>query len=191
VAAHAALDRDRRLERGGGKPERGEQLVAAGVDLVAAGSLHGRPKETAQLVQERTVPVAEAVDEIGRGLDIGQHEGDLTARQPELRPELAPDESEGHDPVLLGRLQEAHPRSVATRVVLEADATEPGKGVADVGLVVDREDPPTLGVDVGEGPVRQACTFLRAERWHVPMIGRSSRTRCAIVTRSGGGGRRS
>ena len=81
-----------------------------------------------------------------------------------------PDESERHDPELLGRLQQPHPRPVATRVVLEADAAEPGERVANVRLVVDRQHPAALGVDIGEGAVRQARTFLRAERWHLPII---------------------
>ena len=52
------------------------------------------------------------------------------------------------------------------RVVLELDLAEAGEGVADVGGVVDRQAPPTLGVDVGEGPIGQAGTLARLEAGH-------------------------
>jgi hypothetical protein len=32
---------------------------------------------------------------------------------------------------------------------------------------VDRQHPPALGVDVGKGAVRQACTLPRAKWWHL------------------------
>jgi hypothetical protein len=172
-SAHSTLDGDSRIERGGGSLERGEELVAASVDLAAASSLHSWPQQTAKLVQHGAITISEPVKQLGRALDIGQREGDLTARQLLLRPELDPDESERHDPELLRRLQEPHSRSVAARLILEADAAEPGERVANVRLIVDRQHPPALGVDVRKGAVRQACSLPRAEWWHLPMIVRS------------------
>ena len=161
------------LSAEGGPLEGGEELIATGVDLAAPGLPHGRPEQTTLLVQQGPIPIAESVQQLGRALDVGQHEGDLAAWQLLLRPELDADEPERHDPELLGRLQEPHPRPVAVRVVLEADAAEPGERVANVRLVVDRQHPPALRIDVGKGAVREACAILRAERWHLPIIARS------------------
>ena len=83
-----------------------------------------------------------------------------------LRVELAGDEPEGHDPVLLGRVEQPLPRSLTGRVVLEVDLVEPGERVADVGGVVDRKPSPTPGVDVGERPIREVRPFRRFEPRH-------------------------
>jgi hypothetical protein len=144
MAAHSTLNGDSRVQRGWCSLECGEELVAASVDLTAAGSLHSRPKESAKLAQYGAVSIAEPVKQLGRSLDVGQREGDPTARQLLLRPQLGANESKGHDPELLRRHQEPHPRSVVACLVLEADSAKPGERIPNVRLIVDRQHPPAL-----------------------------------------------
>ena len=121
--------------------------------------------------------VAQPIDEAGGVLDVGHQHGEEAGRQrgrsagtalPEgaLRVELAGDEAERHDPVLLGGVEQPLARSLAGRVVLEVDLVEPGERVADVGGVVDRKPSPTPGVDVGERPIREVRPFRRLEPRH-------------------------
>ncbi len=79
----ASLDLDRRLDRGGGVGERRERLLAALVDDLAAvrgdGLAHDRPV----LVQLARVRVAEALEQLGRALDVAEEERHRPGRQPD------------------------------------------------------------------------------------------------------------
>jgi hypothetical protein len=112
------------------------------------------------------------VDELGRTLDVGHHERDLAARQGPFRSKLRPDEAERYDPVLPRRPEQSHPGSIAAGLVLEVDPIEPGERVPDVRLVVDRQAPSAVRVDVGERAVRQLRPRSSIECRHRPQSSR-------------------
>ena len=74
-------------------------------------------------------------------------------RLPALGTQLTVHETKRNDPVLLGGFEQPGSRPVARRFILEADLIEACEGVADVGLIVDREAALAAGVDVGEGAI--------------------------------------
>ena len=74
-------------------------------------------------------------------------------RLPALRAQLAGHEAKGHDAVLLGSFQQPRSRPLSRRFMLETDLIEAREGVADVGLVVDRQAPAAAGADVGESAI--------------------------------------
>jgi hypothetical protein len=168
----SALDRDRGLEGRGRLREDREVLVGAGVDLLAAGICDGRSKEVAGLGQDRGPAVAETLEEGGRGLDVGEQEGDQANRQAAGRPpraELAGDEADRHDAVLLGRPQQAGAGPVARLVAFEAELVEAREGVPNVGFVVDRQPPVAARVDIGESAVGELGARLGVKcrhGWH-------------------------
>ncbi len=84
--------------------------------------------------------------------------------------QLTGDETDRHDPVLLGRVQQPLAGALPGALVLEPDLTEPGEGIADVGLVVDRQPPAAAGVDVGERAVRKVGSLRRIESGHAPTL---------------------
>ena len=88
---------------------------------------------------------------------VGSDIGSLGPPLPEgtLRVQLAGDEPERHDPVLLRGVEQPSARPVPSGVVLEADLVEPSERVPDVGRVVDRKTSPALRVDVRERPIRE------------------------------------
>ena len=55
--------------------------------------------------------------------------------------QLTGDEPDRHDPVLLGGVQQPLAGALPGALVLEPDLTEASEGVADMGLVVDRQPP--------------------------------------------------
>jgi hypothetical protein len=61
---------------------------------------------------------------------------------PLLGSQLAGDEPDRHDAVLLGRVQQPPARAVPGGVVLEGDLVEPGEGIPHVRLVIDRQPSP-------------------------------------------------
>ena len=154
---HRALDLDRRLDRRGRRPEDGEELVGAGVDLEASAGAHRRALDAPHGIEHRSVSVLELGEVAARALDVGEEEGQLPGRQ--LRADLAVDEPDRQDAVALGRLQQLRPGAVAGRVIVEQHPVEAGQRVADVGLVVDRQAPPAGRVDVGKRAVRQLRPF--------------------------------
>lgn len=90
-----------------------------------------------------------------------------------LRFELAGDEPDGHDAVLLGGVQQSLTGALSGCIVLEIDLLESGERVAHVRLVVDGKPPPAARVDVGECAVREARPFAGAEPGHALTIDRS------------------
>ena len=80
--------------------------------------------------------------------------------------ELAGDEPEGHDPVLLRGVEQSLPRPLPRVVVLEVDLVEPRQRVAHVGRVVDRQPASPARVDVGERPIREIGPLRRLEPRH-------------------------
>src|SRR5262249_58457675 len=84
--------------------------------------------------------------------------------------QLARDESDRHDAVLLRRVQQPLAGALAGGIVLEGDLVEPGQRIPHVGLIVDRKSPPAARIDVGEGPVRQAGSLARLEPRHARTI---------------------
>ena len=159
-----------------GALERGEELVGAGLDLVAARPGDGTTLDRAHLVEQLAVALAEPMDQRGGALDVGHEHRDEPRGQRALAGppaaegafglQLAGDEPDRHDLVLLGRLQQPGPGPVPGRLVLERDLAEAGQRVADVGGVVDRQPSPSTRVDVGERPVGQAGALRRTEAGH-------------------------
>ena len=87
-------------------------------------------------------------------------------RSSPLRLQQAGDEPDGHDAVLLRRVQQPVAGALPGGIVLEGDLVEPGQGIPHVGLVVDRQPPPAARVDVGEGPVGEAGSLAGLETRH-------------------------
>ena len=81
-----------------------------------------------------------------------------------LRLQLAGDEADRHDAVLLRRVQQPVARALPGGLVLEADLVEPGERVPHVRLVVDRQPPPAARVDVGEGAGGRRARLLASSR---------------------------
>src|SRR5207253_2177173 len=106
-----------------------------------------------------------------RALDVGEEECDRTARE---RPhvgaagfaELAVEETERDDPVLLGGTEKPFAGALSRGVVLEVDLIEPREGVAHVRNVVDRQPAAALGIDVRERAVGKPRAGGGAKRWH-------------------------
>jgi len=134
---------------------------------MAAGLAHRAAHPAADVGEQDGVAVAEAMQQVGRALDVGEQEGEVALRQLALRLQLGADEADRHDPVLLGRPQQPVARAVARVVVLERHLAEAGERVPDVCRVVDRQAASAARVDVCEGAVGQLRTLLRAKRWHV------------------------
>src|SRR3954467_5767569 len=101
-------------------------------------------------------------------LPVGSGGGAPRAGPPPGRTELPVDEPDRHDPESLGGVEQPLPRAIAGGVVLPCDAVEPRERVADVRLVVDREAPDTVRVDVGERSIRELGPFAGAELGHPP-----------------------
>jgi hypothetical protein len=111
-------------------------------------------------------------------LDIGHQEGDEPFGEPRrgcvpLRSQLAGDEADGQNAELLRRVQQPLAGALPGSIVLEGNLVETGKCVSDMRLIVDRQSPLALGIDVGKCAVRQAGALLGAERGHASKIPRS------------------
>src|SRR5205807_2445880 len=91
-------------------------------------------------------------------------------RMPLLFRELAGDEADGHDAVLLGRIQQPLAGALPGAVVLEDHLVEPGERVSRVRHIVNGQAPPAAGVDVGERPVREAGPLAGGKPGHAPTI---------------------
>ena len=83
VVGMTSLDLDRCLDRGRGVRERGERLLAALVDDLAAVRGDGLPHDRPVLVQLARVRVAEALEQLGRALDVAEEERHRPGRQPD------------------------------------------------------------------------------------------------------------
>src|SRR5207249_4279302 len=98
--------------------------------------------------------------------------------------QLAGDEPDGHDAVLLRRVQQPFAGALPGRIVVEGDLVEPGECIPHVRLVVHRQPPPAARVNVGEGPVGKPGSLLGLETGHACTIteltgaGLASRTPC-------------
>src|SRR5207245_2587714 len=86
--------------------------------------------------------------------------------------QLAGDEPDRHNAVLLCRVQESPAGALPRRIVLEGDLIEPGERVPHVRCVVDRQPPLAVSVDVGEGAIWEAGPLGAVEPGHVPTIPR-------------------
>ena len=169
---HRPVDRERGVQRRGGAFEDREDVVAARGRHVAARLAHRGADQAAHVAEQRRVPIAEAREQLGRTLDIGQQEGDLARGELALRLQLRADEADRHDPVLLGRPQQPAARPVAGVLVLEGDLAEPRERIAHVRRVVDRQTASPIRIDVGEGAVRKLRALFRGEGRHARMIAR-------------------
>ena len=127
---------------------------------------HRRALDAPHGGQHRPVSVAELGEVLARALDVGEEEGQLAGRQ--LGAELPVDEPDGQDAVTLRGLEQPRAGAIACRLVLEEDAVEARQGVADVGLVVDRQAPPSAAVDVRERAVGQLRAVALSQFGHRP-----------------------
>ena len=85
VGHQGALDRERGCSRRGGIVEDAEELVAAAVDLAAAGAFDGASLQLAGLGEHGGVAGAEAVGQPARVLDVAEEEGERHAFLPDRR----------------------------------------------------------------------------------------------------------
>ena len=134
---------------------------------MAVGRRHGAPQDRPHLLDQLAVALLEVLDERRRAFDVGhQHrdetgweldpfDGGARASKLALGAQLAVDEPDGNDPVLLRRVQQPLAGPLAGLLVLEVDLVEAGERVADVRLVVDREAPAAGRIDQRERAVRQ------------------------------------
>ena len=171
---HRPLDRERGRQCRGRGFEHREHIVPAGGHLVAAGRPHRGAHAAANVREQGGVLIVQAAEQLGRALDVGQQERDVTLRQLALWLQLRADEPDRHDAVLLGRPQQPVARPVPRCLVLERDLAEARERVPDVRRIVDRQAAATLRVDVGEGAIGELRALFRAERCHGGMISRAS-----------------
>jgi hypothetical protein len=122
VAAEAALRVGRRRGRRVRCREDGEELVAAGVDLVSLGAGDRLPKEAADVGQHVLPLVAQVPRQPGRSLDVGEEERDGAGRELAHTQSLGGDAHELRAP--LGRVGEGVVEGVegASRVDGELEA---------------------------------------------------------------------
>ena len=165
------MDRERRLERGGGPPEDGEELIGACVDLETTRRANARPDQPANVAEQGGVVIAETLQQAGRPFDVGEQEGHRPARErPHRRrarlPKLPVEEAERHDAVLLGSAKEPFAGTLPRDVVLEIDLVKAREGVSHVRCVVDRQTASALRIDVRESTVGEARAGGGVERWH-------------------------
>ena len=120
----------------------------------------------------------------------GWQRGQIGGPEPSLGPELAGDEPDRHDPVLLGRVQQTLSGPLPGGVVLESHLVEPGQGVPNVRLVVDGQPAVPFRVDVGEGAIWKTRPVTVAEPSHIPKIPDPDDTRGSGRPRASRRGRR-
>ena len=97
----------------------------------------------------------------------GQRDGTVPALADRPRRlELRGDETDGHDLVLLGCVEQPCAGTVTGLLVLELHLAKPGQGVADMSRVVNGEPSPAARIDVGERTVGQAGSLPRIEAGH-------------------------
>ncbi len=137
--------------------ERGRLSRAVHVRAGALGPVQHRQRRVSE-------DASQVLLELGGRADPAQldHEATRGGMLP-LRAQLAGDETDGHDAVLLGRVQQPFLGSLPGRVVLELDLFEPGERVPDVRLVVDRQHALAAGVDVRERAVGKLRPFAGAQ----------------------------
>src|SRR5262249_422246 len=137
----APLDPQSRIDGPRGSPEDGEHLVGTHVHLFAPRALDGATEQTADIVQQAGGCVARAA-KAGGVRDGGEEQGDLTGGKPArdagprarfaflaLRQELAGDEPDRQDSILLGCCQESLARVLASRLVFELRLAEASQRV--------------------------------------------------------------
>ena len=121
---------------------------SAHVDHLAGHGRRGGFEDRPHLIDELTVAITQAIDQ-GGGTSMSvisivtKPDGRCTGSRAEftelaLRLQLTGDEPDRHDPVLLGCVQQSFAGALARPFVFEVDLAEASKGVADVGLVVNR-----------------------------------------------------
>ena len=168
--AELALHGDGGLKRGARALEHREELVRPRFHGLAGERQRSLPKQRSHTADQLAVLLAQSFDKARGVLDVGHQHGEEAGRQlgrferptfPEgaLRVQLAGDEPEGHDPVLLRGVEQPGARPVARGVVLEADLVEPSERVSDMGRVVDRKPSPAAGIDVRERTIREIVAF--------------------------------
>src|SRR5262249_28884488 len=96
---------------------------------------------------------------------------------PLLGLQLAGDESDRHDPELLGCVEQPAARLLPFGIRLEDNLAEPGERILDCCLVVDRQPAAPARVDIREGSVGKARALFRAEARHAATIARFPRPR--------------
>ena len=150
--------RGRRVARG-----RGQRHGLAVAIEIGAGRLGPVQHRERRVVQRR----AHAAFELGGSPGLHELDDETTRRGfARARLELPGDEADRHDAVLARSDEQLLARALARRFVLECDLVEARQRVANVRLVVDRQPPAALRVDVSEGACGQLRALARIERAH-------------------------
>ena len=177
------------LKRGARALEHREELVSPRFHDLAGERHRSLPKQRSHTADQLAVLLTQPFDEARGVLDVGHQHGEEAGRQRDrferptfaegaLRVQLAGDEPEGHDPVLLRGVEQPGARPVARDVVLEADLVEPSERVSNVGRVMDRKPSPAASVNVGERTIREI-----ASRSAPAVIRRKQNTGRNLITR--------
>src|SRR2546425_784725 len=171
AASMAAAARSKTAKNSSARASISRPTLALEVGHAALVSFGGERNRLARTVQVRARSVRPVQDSEGRIPEDGsqplfeltgcrvptQLDHEATGRRSSpLRLQQAGDEPDGHDAVLLRRVQQPVAGALPGGIVLEGDLVEPGQGIPHVGLVVDRQPPPAARVDVGERPIGEA-----------------------------------
>jgi hypothetical protein len=87
--------------------EGGEQLIGTAVDLVSSRVSDGLSEQTPLLVESGRVALPEPLDELGRSLDIGEHQSDGPDRRLD-HVDLPTTRYSSFGPLSIAALAEAH-----------------------------------------------------------------------------------
>src|SRR5438552_4389868 len=183
--AERALDVRGRLDGSLGAFEGCEKLVGARIDLAAARFGHRSAEDAPHVVPHVAIPVAHAMEQGGGALDISHQEGDKSGGERRrtdtvfLRSQLAGEEPDGYNAVLLRGIEQPLAGTLPGRLVLEGHLAKTGERVPHVRLVVNGQPPAAVGVDVGKGASWQAGPVAGPEAGPAPTIPNARRrTQC-------------
>src|SRR3989454_977966 len=176
-SAERPLDGRCRLDGVDGALEDGEELVGADVDFAAACAEDRRTQPATDATEEVSISIAQPAEKGGRAFDVGHQERDKPFRERgsmsslcPRRVQLAGNEANGYDAVLLGCVQQPLAGALARSIVLKVHLVEPGERIPHVGFVIDGQSPPAARVDVGEGVLRKAGPLAGVKPGHDPTL---------------------